>query len=129
MNERDYYLGFSNFPGVGPIKFEKLLKHFGSAKAAWKSPVSELGPIIGKTFAARFEEFRGSFNIDQYEKELLKKKISYVCVSEKEYPKRLKKIKNPPIILSIKGKIDFNSGKKFLAIVGTRRITTYGKSV
>ncbi|KKQ34914.1 MAG: protecting protein DprA protein, partial [Microgenomates group bacterium GW2011_GWA2_37_6] len=40
--ERNYYLAFSNFPGVGPIKFEKLLKHFGSAKAAWNGSLEQL---------------------------------------------------------------------------------------
>jgi cell division protein FtsI/penicillin-binding protein 2 len=31
INERGYYLGFSNFSGIGPIKFEKLIREFGSA--------------------------------------------------------------------------------------------------
>ena len=41
----------------------------------------------------------------------------------------MKKIKNPPIVLFVCGKINFNSEQKFLAIVGTRRITSYGKAV
>lgn len=135
-NEKRYYLGFSNFPGVGPIKFDRLLKHFGSAKSAWNGSKSELEPIIGKSFTAKFEIFRKIFDIEKYLDELLKKKISFVCLYEKEYPQRLKKIKNPPIILFVKGSIEFNpsasSGQapqKYLAIVGTRRITNYGKSV
>ncbi len=127
--ERSYYLGFSNFPGIGPIKFEKLIKHFGSAKSSWNGSDSELKLVIGKSLTTKFEAFRDSFNIEKYEDELLKKKISYVCLNEKEYPHRLKKIKNPPIILFVCGKIDFNQDSKFLAIVGTRRITGYGRSV
>ena len=35
----DYYLAFSNFPGVGPVKFKKIVGHFGSAKKAWNAEV------------------------------------------------------------------------------------------
>lgn len=129
MDERNYFLAFSNFPGVGPIKFESLIKHFGSAKDAWEARSSDLKSLLGEKLSAKFEDFRKTFNIEQYEKELLGKKISFVCVSEKEYPQRLKKIKNPPIILFVKGSINFNIEQKFLAIVGTRRITSYGESV
>ncbi len=123
-------MGFSNFSGVGPKKFDLLLRNFGSAKAAWNGSMSELEQVIGKSLTNKFVDFRGEFDIKRYENELVKKKISFICVSEKEYPQRLKKIKNPPIVLFVKGKIDFNSSEaKFLAIVGTRRITSYGRSV
>jgi len=45
------------------------------------------------------------------------------------YPKRLKKINNPPIILYSKGDVDTNSEHKFLAVVGARRVTSFGRSV
>src|SRR3989344_5578483 len=66
MAERSYYLAFSNFPGIGPIKFNKLLKTFGSAKAAWNSSISSLESIIGKSYAAKFEIFRKEFDLESY---------------------------------------------------------------
>jgi len=129
MEERNYYLGFSVFPGIGPKKFEKLLIKFGSAKNAWDGSKEELEQIIGKALMPKFENFRNKFDIKKYEIELEKRKISYVCLEDKEYPTRLKKISNPPIILFVKGLINFNSQAKFIAIVGTRKITSYGKSI
>jgi len=129
MLERKFYLGFSNFPGIGPIKFEKLVREFGSAKAAWDASNLGLKQILGEKLTLRFEVFRKEFEIDRYEENLLKSKIDYICFFEKAYPGHLKSIKNPPIILYSKGKLDFNLEHKFLAIVGTRKITSYGRSV
>ena len=128
-NERGYFLGFSNFPGVGPIKFEKLLKHFGSSEAAWKSNLKEFGEVVGKSLITRFEAFRKEFDIEKYEERLVKQKINYVCLFEKSYPLRLRSIKNPPIILYSKGNFNISSEQKILAIVGTRKITSYGRNV
>ncbi|MBP9716855.1 MAG: DNA-processing protein DprA [Candidatus Levybacteria bacterium] len=128
-NEGKFYLGFSNFPGVGPIKFEKLLKYFGSAELAWKSDPKEFGEVAGKSLISKFETFRKEFDIEKYEEGLVKQKINFVCLHEKEYPTRLKKIKNPPIVLYSKGKVDFNLEQKLLAVVGTRKITNYGRSI
>lgn len=135
MDERNYYLAFSNFSGVGPIKFEKLIKHFGSAKAAWSGSIEELGSIIGKTYAARHETFRKEFDFEEYLKRLAKQKISFVCLNEKEYPLLLKQIPNPPIVLYVKalrqaqGKEVLNGVGRKIAIVGTRHITSYGREI
>ncbi len=129
MLERKFYLGFSNFPGVGPIKFEKLIREFGSAKGAWDASNLGLKQILGEKLTLKFEVFRKEFEIDRYEESLFKSKIDYICFFEKAYPRRLKSIKNPPIILYSKGKVDFNLEHKFLAVVGTRKITNYGRNI
>lgn len=129
MTERSYYLAFSNFPGIGPIRFEKLLDHFGSADLAWNSKGKEFEDVLGKNLFSKFEAFRKGFELEKYEESLHKRKMNYISLIDKEYPAKLKQIKNPPIILYSKGKVDLNSEHKFLAIVGTRRLTSYGKSV
>jgi len=127
--ERKYYLAFSNFPGIGPLTFEKLLKAFGSAEEAWKATEADLLSVLKPALTSKFVLQRKELDLEKYEENLSRQKINYVCIFEKSYPKRLKSMKNPPIILYSKGKVDFNSEHKFLAIVGTRRITAYGRSV
>ncbi|MBI2032789.1 MAG: DNA-protecting protein DprA [Candidatus Levybacteria bacterium] len=165
MLERNYYLAFSNFSGVGPIKFEKLLKHFGSAEKAWKAQRDELEPILKPALTKKFEDFRKEFDFDKYLEKLKKQKIFFVCLADKEYPGLLKKIPNPPIVLFVKGNVRvlFTDGAEvaskifldsaclqnavpakispasraltsratppLIAIVGTRKISTYGKSI
>lgn len=129
MKERSYYLAFSNFPGIGPILFNKLLKEFGSAKDAWGATEASLLPVLKPSLTSKFISSRKEFDPSKYEESLAKRKIKYVCLFEKDYPNRLKSIKNPPIILYSKGKVPLNSEHKFLAIVGTRKVTSYGRSV
>lgn len=135
MSERNYYLGFSNFSGVGPIKFEKLIKHFGSAKSAWNGPSLDLKQILGEKLTEKFESFRKEFDVELYLKKLDKQRIQFVTSAEKEYPHLLKKIPNPPIVLYIKalrqaqGEEILSSKHHKIAIVGTRHITSYGREI
>ncbi|PIR79736.1 MAG: DNA-protecting protein DprA [Candidatus Levybacteria bacterium CG10_big_fil_rev_8_21_14_0_10_35_13] len=134
MEERFYYLGFSNFSGIGPIKFNKLIKHFGNAKSAWKGSGLELEQIIGGSAAKRFEVFQKEFDIESYLKRLQKQKIKFVCLTDQEYPKLLRQIPNAPIILYIKGEesllhSQIREDLRMIAIVGTRKITSYGREI
>lgn len=127
--ERNYYLFFSKAPGIGPKKFDLLLRNFGSAKKAFESNDNELLKILGEKLTNNFLEFRKEFSIEKYLENLDKQKINFIALSEIKYPVNLKKISNPPVVLYTKGKYEFNSLEKYLAVVGTRRVTSYGKSV
>lgn len=131
MTERSYWLGFSSFSGIGPSIFKKLLKEFGSAEKAWNVDLQSLEKVLGKALTPKFVDFRDKFSIPDYERELRKKKVSYLTLIDKDYPKLLSQIKKPPFVLYIKGKFSFNSkeNQQTVAIVGTRKITDYGKQV
>lgn len=73
------------------------------------------------------ENIMNSLEIDT-SLELLKYKnlgIKILSFKDKEYPVMLKQISNPPTFLYIKGKGKFD--KNTLAVVGTRKISSYGK--
>ena len=53
--------------------------------------------------------------------------IKKISISDKEYPKLLREIKDPPKVLYLKGEISPN--EQCFAIVGTRRCSSYGKQV
>lgn len=132
MEERQYWLGFSVFPGIGPITFQKLLQYFGSAKAAWGSTVSELEQAgMGKVLAKKFDLFRSQFSLSHYGKKLKEKHASFLILTDNEYPKLLAQSKNPPFILYIKGTFRFNDLNHLstVGVVGTRKITSYGREV
>lgn len=126
--ERNFYLAFANAPGIGPIKFNKLIKTFGSAKSAWGSSEEELEEVLGKSLTAKFIVFRDQFDVKKYLEKLTKQKISFVCLIDKIYPEQLKKIPNPPTVLFAKGNLKLLESN-CLAIVGTRHITSYGRQI
>ncbi len=158
MSEKSYWLGFSSFSGIGPGKLALLIKEFGTAEKAWNADSEDLEKVLGKTWTPRFVEFRDKFSIPDYEKRLKKARVSYLILTDKDYPQLLSQIKKPPFVLYFKGSLkllssrhsgedgerlqnrsgreenDRDSGHgqndgRTIAIVGTRRITEYGKQV
>jgi DNA processing protein len=133
MEEKDYWLGFSVFPGIGPKKFQLILKHFSSAKNAWLATGNELEASgIGKVTTAKFINFRSSFRLNIYKQKLIIANVDFLILSDKEYPLLLKQINNPPFVLYVKGDKELlhqTDKSKFVAIVGTRKITDYGREV
>jgi len=130
MHERDYYLGFSLIHGIGPKTFNLLLKHFKTAQKAWNASSKELKEAgLGEKLIQKFEKSRNEFNFRNYSEKLKQKKASFIALCDKEYPQLLKKIENPPIVLFVKGDISKVNLDKTIAIVGTRKITNYGREV
>ena len=154
MDERAYYLGFSAFSGIGPTRFGQILSRFGSAKIAWSAPLPELKEAIGEAFGRKFDEFRSTFDIENYEKKLDKAQVFFVAKIDKEYPKLLNQVAGSPIGLFVHGNVDLldshpgalaigpqkdsigrqgdlqnDMSARTIAVVGTRKTTQYGRQV
>lgn len=130
--ETKYWVAFSVFPGIGPVRFKLLYDYFGSAKAAWLANPQELRNIkLGEKLTCEFIAFRDTFDIERYLKQLEKLHVLVVTRNDPKYPKLLAQIPDPPFLLYIKGR---NTGRpinldRTIAVVGTRKITRYGEDV
>ena len=81
MSEREYWLGFSVCPGIGPLRLQKLLKTFGNAKSAWEASVSDLIKTgIGNVLVHKFDRFRNEFSIKLYPSKLKEKRVSFILI-------------------------------------------------
>ncbi|MDO8621371.1 MAG: DNA-processing protein DprA [Candidatus Levybacteria bacterium] len=130
MEERNYWLPFSVFPGIGPAKFKLLLKHFGSAKSAWEATKFDLAKLLGEKLTEKLADFRSKFSIAQYSNDLKKKNVWFLILTDKDYPQDLLKINNPPFVLYGKGNPSLLcSSWPSVAVVGARRTTQYGREV
>lgn len=129
MDEKIYTLGFAAFPGIGTIRFEKLVAVCGSAQKAWYATDSELIKILGNAVGKKFSEFRKTFNGEKYAKEVAKKDMYLFTPKDKEYPVLLKELSHPPFILFVKGNISLLQNDKTIGVVGTRKVTSYGREV
>lgn len=130
MLERDYYLAFSLVSGIGPKTFALLLKYFKTAEKAWQSSSKELVKAgLNESLIKKLGQVKGDFNYQDYKEKLKLKKASFLAFCDKDYPKLLKYIENPPIVLYVKGNLFSIDLTKTIGIVGTRKITNYGKTV
>lgn len=131
MDERNAWLALSVCNGIGPAKLQKLLDYFGTAQIAWEAPIEALKQSgIGPKMAGDFVIFRNKFDLAFYLKRLQKTEVWFITREEENYPKLLKQIKNPPPVLYGKGnKGCLDESLTRLAVVGTRKVTDYGRQV
>lgn len=125
---KPYYIAFSHCPGIGPMRFKQLLSHFGSAKAAYEADSGTLIHLLGVKVGGDFIKFRTHFKPDSIISDLYKKNIQCITQEDVEYPLQLREISDPPICLYVKGNTKLLvQGKKSIAVVGTRKATSYGR--
>ncbi|PIQ73484.1 hypothetical protein COV58_02305, partial [Candidatus Roizmanbacteria bacterium CG11_big_fil_rev_8_21_14_0_20_36_8] len=85
-NDLLYDLAFSYFPGIGPVKFDILLKHFGTAKLAFEASANDLRAAMGGNLSSKFLEYRANFDFDQELASLQKDHITVLTRSNPLYP-------------------------------------------
>ncbi|MBC9794366.1 DNA-processing protein DprA [Sinomicrobium weinanense] len=123
-----YVLALQNAPKIGDITAKKLIAHCGSAKAVFDERPGSLQKIngIGRLVA---QSVRNRENLLAAERELKFIEDNNICCSyfeDADYPYRLKHCVDGPVLLFSMGNVDFG-GKKIISVVGTRRVTSYGK--
>jgi DNA processing protein len=131
MNNLEYYLGFSYFLGIGPQRLSLLLQNFSDVKNAYLAKKDDLVKVLGEKLTEKFIQFRSQFDPKKELKKLKEKEITVLSQEDEKYPQSLKKIADPPICLYVKGDLsNFDFEKDFfLAIVGTRKPTSYGETL
>ena len=116
-------------PGIGPRAAAKLLERFGSAEAVYDATRAELeqlrlvpeaiDTIIGRNLQAAAEaEIRAV------------KKIGgdILLLDDGVYPSPLREIYDPPIVIYVKGSWSQCLDQPCIAVVGSRRCSTYGQN-
>ena len=130
MNESKlkYQIGLTLIKGVGASTAKKLIAALGDEEAIFKTKkhLLEHIPGIGKTLSSQIMT-PGILNRAEQEIEfMLKNDVTAHFYTDKTYPFRLRECCDSPIILYQKGNVEFNR-QKYLGIVGTRKMTAYGK--
>ncbi|KKQ36748.1 MAG: protecting protein DprA protein [Candidatus Woesebacteria bacterium GW2011_GWA1_37_7] len=124
-----YLTALAAFPDFGPKRTELLIKYFGSPKKAWEADPEELLKIgLKNDMVLKFGRFRKNFAIVDYFGRLDKLGIRVLAKDDKEYPLNLTELDDAPLVLYIRGKLKV-SDVNAIAIVGARKMTSYGREV
>jgi DNA processing protein len=124
-----YWLALCRVHGIGPARFHLLLDHFGSAEHVWQSePDDWLAAGLDPFTTAEFTEERRHITPEAELEALSRLRVGVLRSSDSGYPPLLKEIHLPPPILYLRGRL-LPADNLALAIVGTRRATTYGRQV
>lgn len=130
MTEVESFIILNMIDGLGPSRLKALLDHFGSPQKVLLAGQKELlaVPNIGKDCAKNIIAGRVSIDIKKELDLIERNRVKIVTIFDESYPKNLKEIFDPPILLYVKGQIlplDFAA----IAIVGSRRASYYGQEI
>ncbi|HPH78732.1 MAG TPA: DNA-processing protein DprA [bacterium] len=108
----------------------KIKNYFGSLAVAYRSAnIADWQQAgIGSKDVIKWFDFKKTVRLNEYLKKLNNFHIGYICYGDDEYPKYLAEIHCPPIVLYYIGNTNLLK-RQLIAVVGTRRLTTYGKKV
>ena len=125
-----YYIGLQILKGVGPVNAKLLLSYCGSAKTVFTANEEELLqiPQIGQITVNQIIHSR-DVALQRAKEELFyieKNNIQVLPYNHDEFPNRLKYCDDGPALLFYQGTANLNA-TKIVTIVGTRRMTDYGK--
>lgn len=129
MDDRKYWVGFNLIKGIGAVRMQGLVAYFGDLESAWKAPLAELaGAGLGLKVIERVVQARQTVDLDKVWERIEKQGITILTWQDEAYPQRLKEIDQPPPVLYIRG--TYVPDDLFaVAIVGTRRVTPYGRQI
>ncbi len=128
-DETKYWLGFNLVSGIGPARFRMLHDYFGSARDAWQANEAQLLQIgLDRSSIRNLMETRQSTDLDAELNKTISAGSTLLTWLSPDYPLYLKEIPKPPPLLYLKGEIR-RSDQWAVAVVGTRRVTPYGRQV
>jgi len=127
--ERKYWIAFTRVPRIGRVRVSQLEDHFGSLQAAWTATPGELkaAGLDSGTVSACLEA-REKVDPD-HEVELLGRHgVTALTWHDDAYPRQLREVYDRPPVLYVRGAL-MPGDEWAVAVVGTRRVTVYGRQV
>lgn len=129
MDDKKYWIGFNLIKGIGAVRMQGLIAYFGDLESAWSaSPVDLAGAGLGLKLIERVIAARERVDLDKVWEKIEMQGIKILTWQDEAYPQRLKEIDQPPPVLYVRG--EYLPDDLFaVAIVGTRRVTSYGRQI
>jgi DNA processing protein len=129
MDSKAYWVGFNLVKGIGSVRLRALLDFFGSLEIAWQAPAEGLraAGLPPKTLE-NLLRVRKDCSLPVIWESIQRKGIQVLTWDEEGYPRLLREIDQPPPVLYVRGSFQPEDDWS-VAVVGTRRVTVYGRQV
>jgi len=128
-SELVYWVALNNVEGLGPSHFRQLLRYFDSVESAWNADVSDLKNLnFSEKLIENFRQTRRNLGLETRMARLSKLGVKLLTISSPDYPPLLRQTHDPPPLLYVLGEIR-KEDELALAVVGSRKMTSYGREV
>ena len=122
-----YWVALTRFGPFGSVRLGKLSRRFSDMRAAFEASAGQLVEAgIEPHVVNRFLQERLHLDPQRELELLVKHQVEAITLKDPRYPTLLKQIYDPPAVLFIRGRLP-PQNVKHLAVVGSRKATTYGK--
>jgi len=130
MTSREAYIALNMVDGIGPIRVRALLDRFREPQAILSAARTDLMQVegVGDEVARSITNWQEKVDLDGELQRIEKAGVRVVTRDDAEYPKNLREVYDPPIILYVKGALSERDALS-IAIVGSRRTTLYGQDM
>jgi DNA processing protein len=129
MEPKAYWVGFNLVKGIGAVRIQALLDFFGNLEIAWNAPPEA---FLNAGFSQKIVEnlviARRTVDLEKMMERLERLHITVLTWADEGYPRRLKEVNQSPPVLYLRGSI-LPEDSWAVAVVGTRRITIYGRQI
>ena len=124
-----YWIGFNRARGIGPVRLRSVLKQFGTIQAAWNASADQLKASgLDQRSLNSLLSVRATVDLDAELRAVEAIGASIITFMEPQYPPALLAIADAPPLLYFKGTLT-EADNRAMAVVGTRRATSYGKMI
>ncbi|NIT04464.1 DNA-protecting protein DprA [Candidatus Saccharibacteria bacterium] len=129
LTEKDYWFLWNQlYEAIGPTHFDQLLRAFGSAEKAWEASAGEFKRLGWGPKALEKLENRENLTVTAIKDISSIYSCGLITRSDTGYPENLLQINSPPPILYSRGEL-LPRDRVALAVVGSRKMTSYGHQV
>lgn len=105
------------------------MRYFDGVQNAWNAKRKEWEKAgFRKSIVDKIDIHKKKFDVELEKEKLLKYDVKYLAKCDKKFPVRLKEIVGCPIGLFCRGEM-LQVDEKAIAVVGTRKVTSYGREV
>ncbi|MBQ8718514.1 MAG: DNA-processing protein DprA [Clostridia bacterium] len=130
-SEQLFWIWLSLRLGAANRLYPQLLERFGSAYDVFEAPKDRLHELVpdlsDKQLAALADKrLEDAFAVEEY---CRKHGIRILCYHEDAYPYSYRVLNDPPLLLYCRGELPSFQNQLCVAIVGTRRMSEYGRSM
>lgn len=120
------WLVLKAIPDISDNLYKRLVEKFGSPKEVFEAKEKELAQVPEIRRDAVRAIMGGTVDVTEELERIKRHRIDIITLNDESYPESLKAIYDPPPLLYVKGKIK-REDRNAIAIVGSRRATTYGR--
>lgn len=129
MEEKFVWAWVASIPSIGPTRFAALHSLFPKFEDLVQCSRSQLITRgISHSLASIITQYRQIHTPQEIEQYCNSHNVQLLTTKNSQYPRLLREISDPPIVLYVKGSLPPEKYPK-IGIVGTRQVTSYGTDV